>query len=140
VGFGIVLTAGQKWRNFRAAWNRKKLARQRRGSIGCGVRCHPLVPAERRALQTEDQRDREELRFPGDNISNTATDIVQRSRGERWQTRCLKCWEPNSQPRRSRTSLTSAVSLPRDKWCEECIADEAYFVERRKLMQPKPTP
>jgi hypothetical protein len=132
VGLGVIVAAAQKWRSCKALWKRRKLARQQAGKVRSTFKCHPLTQADRRAAEKEEER---RLRLQVDHNSRTAVDLAYQSREKRWQTRCWQCWEPNCQPRPSRTSMVSTLRLPREQWCGECIADDDYFVEKRKSQE-----
>jgi hypothetical protein len=124
LGSGMVRAAGEKWQSFRAAWKGWRMTSQQRGR----VRWHPFSRAELRVRHTDGRLESEGER---NHLPSAATDLAQRSREERWQSRCLKCWEPDCGLQPSRMYLLGESPLEKARWCEECIADEAYFVEQR---------
>jgi hypothetical protein len=127
LGFGVVVVAARKWRSCQALWKRRKAACPQAGPVR-------LRFADRRAAEkTEEEEEEEEKRlrrqlYPH---SSAVVDPARQSRQKRWQTRCRQCWEPNCQPRPF-MSMVSSFRLPREQWCEECIADHDYFVKKPK--------
>jgi hypothetical protein len=131
-GCGALVAAAQKWRRCKALWKRRKAVRQQADSVRSRLKCHPLTAADRRAAEREDEQ---RVGRRGDHNGTPAEGRASQSREKRWQTRCWQCWEPNCQPRPSRTSMVSTFRLPREQWCDECIADDDHFVEKRKSQE-----
>jgi hypothetical protein len=125
LGSAIVRAAGEKWQSARAAWKRWRMTRQQPGR----VRWYPCSRAKLRLPQTDDTVESE---GQPNHLSSAAADLAQKSREKRWQSRCLQCWEPNCRFQPWRLSMLEEIPLEKARWCEGCIADEAYFVELRK--------